>query len=315
MATRLRRNTKPRGTRPVTPWLMVLPAIILELIVHIIPMLVGVWMSFVGLTQFFIANWDKAPYDGISNYEKALRFNAPLGKGLLHSLEVTTVYTIVVVGLSWFFGFSAALVLNRSFRGRGLFRTLFLIPYAMPIYTGIMTWSFMFQRDNGLINHLMKNLGLGNGHTFWLVGNNAFYSMTIVAIWRTWPFAFLMLLAGMQSISDDVYEAASIDGAGFWSQVRHMTLPTLRPVNTVLILMMFLWTFNDFNTPFVLFGQQPPPSADLIALHIYDTSFINWDFGLGSSMSVILLVILAIVTSLYLTIMNKGVRRARTRVV
>jgi multiple sugar transport system permease protein len=117
---------------------------------------------------------------------------------------------------------SAALVLQRSFRGRGALRTLFLVPYALPIYAGVITWSFM--------DHA----------TFWLVGNNAFLSMAVVAIWRSWPFAFLMLMAGMQNISEEVYDAASVDGAGTWQQVRHITLGSLRPVNVVLLLLLFL---------------------------------------------------------------------------
>jgi multiple sugar transport system permease protein len=306
----LPRRSGRRAGRSVTPWLMILPAVVLELLIHIVPMLVGVWMSFVQLTQFFIANWSAAPYAGLASYRLALDFNGPLGQSLLHSFEITMVYTVLVVGFAWIFGMSAALVLHRSFRGRGFFRTLFLVPYAMPIYAGIMTWSFMFQRDNGLVNHVLQQLHLTDGQSFWLIGNNAFFSMTIVAVWRSWPFAFLMLLAGLQNIPDEVYDAASVDGAGIWKQIRHITLPTLRPVNVVLVLMLFLWTFNDFNTPFVLFGAQPPKSADLVSIHIYGTSFVNWNFGFGSAMSVLLLLFLLIVTGVYLLVVNRRSRRA-----
>jgi multiple sugar transport system permease protein len=206
---------------------------------------------------------------------------------------------------------SVALVLQRRFRGRGALRTLFLVPYALPIYAGIITWSFMLQRDNGLLNHvLQKNLHVLDHATFWLVGNNAFLSMAVVAIWRSWPFAFLMLMAGMQNISEEVYDAASVDGAGTWQQVRHITLGSLRPVNVVLLLMLFLWTFNDFNTPFVLFGATPPKSADLISIHIFGNSFVNWNFGLGSAMSVLLLLFLLVVTGAYLLLTNRRSRRA-----
>ncbi|AKU17473.1 carbohydrate ABC transporter permease [Luteipulveratus mongoliensis] len=303
---RRRRLSGPR----LTPYLLVLPAVLLELLVHFGPMLVGVWMSFRKLTQFFISNWSQAPSAGLANYRLALDFDGPLGKSLLHSFQVTILYTIAVVLISWVVGASAALVLQRSFRGRGLLRTLFLVPYAMPIYAGIMTWSFMFQRDNGLVNHVQKSLGLGDGQSFWLVGNNAFFSMAIVAIWRCWPFAFLMLLAGLQNIPDEVYDAASVDGAGVWKQIRYITLPYLRPVNVVLILMLFLWNFNDFNTPFVLFGPTPPKSADLISLHIYGNSFVSWNFGFGAAMSVLLLLFLLVVTGLYLFLTSRRSRRA-----
>ena len=294
-----------------TPYLLVLPAILLELLIHIIPMLVGIWMSFIRLTQFFIANWSEAPFAGLGNYKIAMNFSHPIGQALLHAFTVSCLYTLIVVGLAWLFGMSAATVLQNGFRGRGGLRTIFLIPYSLPIYAGVITWSFMLQRDNGLVNHvLMSNLHLLDNPPFWLIGNNAFISMAVVALWRSWPFAFLMIMAGMQSIPDEVYQAAAVDGASVWQQVRYITLGMLRPVNVVLILMLFLWTFNDFNTPFVLFGATPPASADLISIHIYDNSFVNWNFGLGAAMSVLLLLFLLVVTGAYLLITNRRSRRA-----
>ena len=305
----------PRRRRPrwkgATPYLLVLPAVLLELLIHIIPMLVGIWMSFIQLTQFFIANWSQAPYVGLGNYKIALDFSGSIGQALLHSFTVSILYTLIVVGLSWVFGMSAAAVLQRGFRGRGGLRTLFLVPYSLPIYAGVITWSFMLQRDNGLVNQVIVNdLHLVGSPPFWLIGSNAFFSMAVVALWRSWPFAFLMIMAGMQSIPDEVYQAADVDGASVWQQLRYITLGMLRPVNVVLILMLFLWTFNDFNTPFVLFGATPPPSADLISIHIYDNSFIDWNFGLGAAMSVLLLLFLLVVTSSYLLITNRRSRRA-----
>jgi|SRR5476649_556026 multiple sugar transport system permease protein len=294
-----------------TPYLLVLPAILLELLIHIVPMIVGIWMSFIKLTQFFIANWSQAPFAGLGNYKIAMDFSTPIGKALLHSFAVSILYTLIVVGLAWVFGMSAAAVLQTSFRGRGGIRTLFLVPYALPVYAGVITWSFMLQRDNGLVNHvLVSNLHLLDSPPFWLIGNNAFVSMAVVALWRSWPFAFLMIMAGMQSIPDEVYQAAAVDGAGVWQQLRYITLGMLRPVNVVLVLMLFLWTFNDFNTPFVLFGATPPNSADLISIHIYDNSFVNWNFGLGAAMSVLLLLFLLVVTGAYLLVTNRRSRRA-----
>jgi len=304
------RRRRPRW-KGATPYLLVLPAILLELLIHIIPMLVGIWMSFINLTQFFIANWSAAPFAGLDNYKIAVDFSTPIGRALLHSFTVSILYTLIVVGLAWLFGMSAAAVLQSSFHGRGTLRTLFLVPYSLPVYAGVITWSFMLQRDNGLVNHVLSsNLHLLDNPPFWLIGNNAFISMAVVALWRSWPFAFLMIMAGMQSIPEEVYQAAAVDGAGVWQQLRHITLGMLRPVNVVLILMLFLWTFNDFNTPFVLFGPTPPVSADLISIHIYDNSFVNWNFGLGAAMSVLLLLFLLVVTGAYLLITNRRSRRA-----
>ena len=134
------------------------------------------------------------------------------------------------------------------------------------ILPGVIAWKFMLQKDNGALNHLIfDNLGLPGDKPFWLIGDNAFAAVVIVAIWRLWPFAFLMLMAGLQSVPADVYEAASVDGAKPLRQWWNITLPMLRPVNMSLVLVMFLWTFNDFNTPFVLFGGSQPPAGDLIS--------------------------------------------------
>jgi len=225
---------------------------------------------------------------------------------------VTVGFTILVVGLSWVLGMAAAVALQGRFRGRSFFRTLFLVPYALPLYAGIITWKFMFQKDTGAINHfLFDNLHLPGDKPFWLIGGNAFWSIVIVAIWRLWPFAFLMLMAGLQSIPTDVYEASAVDGAKPFRQWRAITLPMLRPVNAVLLLVMFLWTFNDFNTPFVLFGSTAqPPGGDLISFHIYNASFLTWNFGSGAAMSVLLLLFLLIVTGIYLIFVNRRNRNA-----
>ena len=285
----------------ITPYLLLLPALVLELAVHVIPILVGIWMSLKGLTQFFIRNWSEAPNVGLGNYKVVLDFNGPAGKQLLHSLWVTILYTVLSVGLAWLLGMTAAVLLQKDFRGRGLLRTVFLTPYALPAYAAIITWTFLLQRDNGLLNHvLVDQLHLRDDRPFWLIGGNSFWALVIVSVWRTWPFALLCLTAGLQTVPPELYEAASIDGAGFGRQLRSITLPMLRPVNQVLILVLFLWTFNDFNTPYVLFGRSAPYEADLISVHIYQSSFITWNFGLGSAMSVLLLLFLLVVTGAYL---------------
>ncbi len=302
--TRARRRRRRFGLRyQATPYLMLLPALVMELAVHLIPMVVGVWMSLKGLTQFYVRNWSAAPFTGLANYRVAVDLHGPVGTDLLHSLGVTTAYTVLSVGLSWLLGTAAAVLLQRPFRGRGLIRTLFLTPYALPAYAAVITWSFLLQRDTGLLNHvIVDDLHLAGHRPFWLIGGNSFASLVAVSVWRTWPFALLCLTAGLQTIPDELYEAAAIDGAGFGRQVRTITLPMLGAVNKVLILVLVLWTFNDFNTPYVLFGKSAPRPSDLIPVHIYQSSFITWNFGLGSAMSVLLLLFLLLVTAAYLTV-------------
>ena len=303
-----RRSRKPGWW---LPYALLAPAVVFELLIHVIPMVTGIWMSFLKLTRAYIANWGEAPFVGVQNYQVALDFNGAVGEALLRSFLLTCGFTVLVVGLAWGMGMAAAVALQKKFRGRGLFRTLFLVPYALPMYAGIIAWKFMLQKDTGAVNHfLYDNLGLGGEKPFWLIGDNAFVAIVVVALWRLWPFAFLMLMAGLQSIPDDVYEASAVDGARPLRQWRSITLPMLRPVNLVLVLVMFLWTFNDFNTPFVLFGMAQPPAGDLISFHIYNASFLNWNFGSGAAMSVLLLIFLMIVAGIYLLTVNRRSRRA-----
>ncbi|MEV8375002.1 sugar ABC transporter permease [Kribbella sp. NPDC056861] len=293
------------------PYLLLAPAVLLELLIHIIPMLVGIWMSFVKLTKFFIANWSAAPWAGFNNYRVAVDFHNAVGEGLLKSFGVTVAFSLITLALAWVLGMAAAVALQPPFRGRSVVRTLFLVPYALPAYAGILTWNFMLQRDTGAVNHvIVDNLGLTSDRPFWLIGSNALVSLITVAVWKLWPFAFLTLMAGLQSIPRDVYEAAAVDGAGAIRQWRNITLPSLRPVNLVLVLVLFLWTFSDFNTPYVLFGNAQPPAGDLITFHIYNASFLTWNFGSGAAMSVLLLIFLMIVTGAYLIITGRRSRRA-----
>jgi multiple sugar transport system permease protein len=301
------RRRRPSG-RKVLPYVLLLPALIAELAIHVLPMLVGAWMSLLHLTQFFIRNWTAAPYGGLTNYRVAMDVNGPVGKDLLHSFFVTVAVTAPVVGGAWLFGLAGAVLLDRPFRGRGALRTLFLVPYALPVFTAVITWRFMFQRDTGMVNTVLSDeLHVTHGHPFWLLGGNSFAALVVINIWRLWPFAFLTLTAGLQSIPGDLHEAAAIDGAGFLRRLRSVTLPLLRPVNRVLLLVLFLWTFNDFNVAYILF-DLPPTSADVISIHIYNASFITWNFGLGSAMSVMLLAFLLVVTLGYL-----GTGRLRRR--
>ncbi|MCW2941714.1 MAG: sugar transporter permease [Actinomycetia bacterium] len=297
---------KARLRRVGLPYLLLLPALALELLIHLVPMLVGIAMSFKQLTQFFIRNWSGAPWAGLGNYRTAVDFHAAVGQALLNSFLVTCSFTLLVVGLSWLLGTAAAILMQDAFRGRGVLRTLFLVPYALPVYAAVITWSFMFQHDTGLVNHMLHDqLHLTSGKPFWLIGGNSFYALVTVAVWRSWPFAFLCLTAGLQNIPRDLYEAAALDGAGVWQQIRRITLPSLRPVNQVLVLVLFLWTFNDFNTPYVLFGRSAPEAADLISIHIYQASFVTWNFGSGSAMSVLLLLFLLVVTAAYLFVTSR----------
>ncbi|MBT3166467.1 sugar ABC transporter permease [Streptomyces sp. Vc74B-19] len=310
-AARGPRRRTGRLRRIGLPYLLLLPALLLELLVHLVPMVIGIVMSFKELTQFYIRDWSTAPWAGLDNYAVSVDFDAPVGKALLHSFLVTIAFTLLSVGLCWLIGTAAAVYMQDTFRGRGLLRALFLVPYALPVYAAVITWVFMFQHDNGLVNHVLHDqLGITDKPSFWLIGDNSFVALLTVSVWKGWPFAFLIVMAGLQNIPRELYEAAALDGAGMVQQIRRITLPSLRPVNQVLVLVLFLWTFNDFNTPYVLFGKSAPEAADLISVHIYQASFVTWNFGTGSAMSVLLLLFLLVVTGVYLALTSRGRRTA-----
>jgi multiple sugar transport system permease protein len=282
------------------PYILIAPAIAFELLIHVIPLLSGIGISFLQLNQYTLRNWAHAPWVGFKNYDLGLDLSGPIGRGLVHSFELSVAFTALVVAFAWALGMAGAVLVSTEFRGHRWFRTLFLIPYAMPVYVAVIAWSFMLDRDNGALNALI------GAHPFWLLGTNAFWSVVMTTVWRLWPFAFLMTLAGMQNIPRELYEAAAVDGASPFRQWRSITLPLLRPVTGVLVLILFLWTFNEFNTPYVLYGQAPPNAADLLSLHIYVNSFVNLNFGLGSAMSVLLLAFLMGVSLLYIRVFHIG---------
>ncbi|SDO50684.1 carbohydrate ABC transporter permease [Actinacidiphila guanduensis] len=303
---RLRPRIPQRLRNIALPYLLLLPALALELLIHIVPMVFGILISFKSLTLFYIRHWSSAPWAGFDNYKIAVKIHQPIGQALLHSFWVTIAFTVLSVGLSWLIGTAAAILMQDTFRGRALLRAIFLVPYALPVYAAVITWTFMFQQNTGLVNHVLHDqLHVTSDKPFWLIGGNSFWALVIVSVWKSWPFAFLALMAGLQNIPRELYEAAAMDGAGVWQQIRKITMPSLRPVNQVLVLVLFLWTFNDFNTPYVMFGQSAPHQADLISIHIYQSSFITWNFGSGSAMSVLLLLFLLLVTAVYLLITSR----------
>ncbi|GMA63069.1 sugar ABC transporter permease [Alicyclobacillus fastidiosus] len=304
-------NTKKRARtskhsvhahRRILPYLALLPAVIAIAFVQVIPTFFGVIISMLKLTQFTIGNWIQAPFAALQNFWLAVNVGQPIGRELFVSLGVTCAYTVVVVGVSWILGMAAAVFLTDQFRGRGWLRSLFILPYALPAYVGVMVWTFMFQ-PNGSVNSLLgKDLHLISPGTFWLAGIRAFVAIAITAIWRTWPFAFLMLLAGMQDIPQELYEAARVDGASRWKEFWGITLPSVRNVSLLLVLITGFWTFTDFTTPFVMFSTSPPVAARLMSLQIYVDSFVNLNFGLGAAMSVIMVLFLLIIATVYIRV-------------
>ncbi|WP_205856725.1 carbohydrate ABC transporter permease [Phytoactinopolyspora endophytica] len=270
------------------------------MVVHVGPILVGLWTSLTRLTQLSIRDWTGAPVVWWENYRNGLDPSGAIGSALWATFLRTLVFAVLVVFLSWALGMLAAYLLNTDVRARGAFRMLFLVPFAVPTFVAVIGWSFIFSRDDGALNHvLVDQLGLFDERPFWLIGGNAFWAIVVVAVWRLWPFAFLMLFAALQNVPHELHEAGALDGTSRWRQFRSITLPTIRPVNAVVILIMGLWSFNEFAIPYVLFGPQPPESATLLSNLIYEHSFVNFNMGLGSAMNVLVLAFLLAVSVWY----------------
>lgn len=281
------------------PYLLILPTFLLEFLVHVVPVLLGVVISLLRLTQFNLRDWTSAPFAGLDNYRTGLDLGGPVGSELLNSLWRTALYAVLVVGASWCLGLFAAVLLASPFRGRAFFQAFFLIPFALPAYVTVLAWRFLFDRDTGLLNQLLVNdLHLVHGRPFWLIGDNAFWATVVVAIWRLWPFAYLVIAAALRSAPTELYDAAAVDGAGAWQQFRQVTLPATRRANTLVVAVMTLWSLIDFSTPFLLFDATPPPSATLLGNLIYRTAFTNFNLGVASALNVAVAILLLVLAGL-----------------
>ena len=282
--------------RDLLPYLLVLPLLVCELVVHVVPTLLGVLLSLRHVDQFNLGSWTRAPYTGTANYRTALDPGSAIGSALLSSLGITIAFTLIVVVLSWALGMFGAVLLSLPFRGRGFVRAFLLIPFALPAYVTSVGWRFLLAHDNGAVNHLLvDNLHLLGTRPFWLIGDHAFWATVMVSVWRLWPFACLMLSASLAAVPRELYEVAALNGANAWGQFRLVTLPTIRRANVLVLLVMTLWTFNEFAVPWVLFGGTPPQSATLLSTLVYREAFGTFDIGVAAATNVMVTVLLLLV--------------------
>jgi multiple sugar transport system permease protein len=288
-----------RGRRDAVPLALLAPALLLVLLVHVAPVLLGIELSLLRLTQPHLANWTGAPFAGLDNYRTGLNPSGVVGSELLDSLARTAAFVVIVVGVSWCLGMLAAVLLAAPFRGRALLQAFFLIPFAMPAYASALAWRSIFDRDTGMLNHLIvDDLHLRGDRPFWLIGPNAFWATVIVAAWRLWPFAYLVLAAALRTVPGDQYRAAAVDGAGAWAQFRRITLPATRRASVLVALVGALWAATDFGTPYLLFGATPPAAATLLANLIYRAAFVDFDLGVASALNVAVTLLLLVLGGL-----------------
>ncbi|WP_426242796.1 carbohydrate ABC transporter permease [Nocardioides sp. LHG3406-4] len=281
------------------PYLLLLPAFVLELLVHVVPLVLGVWISLLRLTPRELRDWTSAPFVGAANFRAWLDPGGPIGAELLASTGRTVLYTALVVGASWALGMLAALLLATPFRGRAFWQAFFLVPFALPAFVTVLAWRFMLDRDAGMLNHLLvDDLGVVDSRPFWLIGDNAFWATVVVSVWRLWPLAYLVLAAALRTVPADLYAAARVDGATAWQRFRYITLPMTRRPSTMVLLVMGLWSFTDFSTPYLLFDAQPPPAATLLGSLVYRHAFVDFDFGLAAALNALVAIVLIVVGGL-----------------
>ncbi len=280
-------------------WLM-WPSIALLVVIIGIPLLIAIYISFLNLDQYTLRSWLHAPWVGLANYVTALTAGNVIGASALTSLGVSLAFSLLTTLVNTPIGILAALTVNTNFRGRTLVRSLYLVPYVIPTFVTALVWRQMFLNGTGLVDHSLAAIHVANINTYWLLGPNSFWALVIADVWASWAFIYIMVLAGLQSISHEVYEAADIDGANAWQKLTRVVLPQLRTILGLALLLSTLYHFNNFTLAFVMFGTPPPIQADVLPLNIYVSSFQLFNFGLGGAMAVITLIIMLIPGFLYL---------------
>jgi multiple sugar transport system permease protein len=284
-----RRRGLERRNRPL--W-MLLPGGILMVVIILVPLVVAVAMSALDLDQYTLQSWLQAPFIGLGNYVEAVTASP-----LLRSIGISVSFAVIAAVVTLPIGVAAALATQNRFRGRALVRSLFLIPYVLPAFVVGTLWRTMLQ-PGGVVNGMLGALGIHTG--LWLNGPLSFWTLIIVQIWTSWPFFYLLVVAGLQSVDPEVHEAAAIDGATWGRKLRHIILPYLRGPILLALIIAFLHNINAFTLPFVLFGIPAPQDVDVLPVLTYTTSFQSFRFGLSAAMAICSLVLIAIPLFVYL---------------
>jgi multiple sugar transport system permease protein len=224
---------------------------------------------------------------------------------LWEALDHTALFTAIAVTLEMLAGLLIALLMNRAFRGRGLVRAAVLIPWATPTAISAMIWHFLYDGQNGIVAKLFAEIGLIPDMGALLSTRAwALFAVVLADVWKTAPFVALLLLAGLQTISASLYEAAQMDGASRWKQFVHVTVPMLKPTFFVALLFRTLDAFRVFDLIYVLTGGGPANSTESISIYAYKTMFAELDFGAGSALSVIVFACVLLISIVYVKLLG-----------
>lgn len=278
---------------------MVAPSLVIMALVAAVPIGYAIWLS---LHQYSVRQAGLSRFVGLNNYVQAL-----VDGTWWTAFGQTFLFTVLSVSLEIILGTAMALLLNMAFRGRGLLRTLVLVPYAVLTVVSAITWRTMFEPNLGLVTTVLSALGLPGGDVVWL-GEEG-YAMAVIVladVWKTTPFVALLVLAGLQVIPSDVYEAAELDGASRWKTFVDITLPLLKPAIVLAAIFRTLDALRVFDLPFVLTrGANGTESMSMLA---YQQLRENRLIGEGSALSILTFITVMVVSLIYIRFAGGNIR-------
>lgn len=251
----------------------------------------AVWLSFLDKHSFFPAE----RWVGLGNYVEIAR-----DPEFWDSLRKGVVYAGWTTALQLVFGVAAALVLHQAFRGRALVRAAVLFPYMIPTIVAVVLWKWLLNETYGLVDHVLVALRLVREPIVWLGVDQIMTSLVLMSVWQFAPFVVLSVLARLQTVPPELYEAARVDGASAWARFRHITLPQLRTVLVVVVLLRSIWMFTKFDTVW-LWGEGAGAGREIRTLPIYAymRTFTYYQAGFGAALSVIMFLMLMAATLVY----------------
>jgi len=276
MMSRSRLKTK------LTPYWFVAPATLTILLLVVYPIIYGIYIS------FFDTNLvNKWKFVGLKYYLQAFT-DGSFG----HSLLMTLIFTVCVVGGHFLLGFIYASILNRDIRFRTIFRGILILPWLFPDVVIAYLFKWILNTQGGILNELLLHFHLIEESVGWLsTSATAFPCVILVSIWKGFPLVMVQILAGIQTISTDMYEAADIDGANMWQKFFSITLPALKPILTTILILDTVWVFKQFTLIWLMTSGGPGSSTMVSAIEIYKNAFSYFKYGYASAQSVYILVI------------------------
>jgi arabinogalactan oligomer/maltooligosaccharide transport system permease protein len=272
-------------------YMMLLPAFIVVLFVVIYPFFYNFRLAFSNLNMYNMRQFiqrDQLTYIGIQNFIQIIT-ESSFWIILLRTVAWTVINVVAHVG----FGIFYAIILDRDLMFKSIYRTLLVIPWAIPQYIVVLIWKGMFNFRYGAVNLLLRKIGVP-GIAWLSQAGTGFSAALIVNIWLGIPFMMMIALGGLQSIDPNFYEAAEIDGASNWQQIKHITLPLLKPVMLPAVILGVVWTFNNLRVIYLLTQNTLTDKIDILVTHVYRSAFEFYRYGYAAAFSLIIFVILLI---------------------